>query len=78
MTFTTFQSYKEWCINVTKNEALSVRTLEDKPNSIMLEDMQISDPILLMEIVLSAYDSGFILGGFFANESNGSLIIYED
>lgn len=72
-----FKSYKEWCINVTIDQELTVRTLESKPNSIMLENMQNSDPILLMEIVLSGYDSGFILGPFHANKDNGSIIIYE-
>lgn len=77
MTFQNFESYKEWCINVATDQELTVKTLDQEPNSIMLENMQNSDPILLMEIVLSAYDSGFILGGFFANEDNGSMLIYE-
>lgn len=78
MTFQTFEDYKEWCMNVTENENLEIKTLENQtPNSIMLENIQNSDPILVLEIVLSAYDSSFILAGFFANEGNGSLIIHE-
>ena len=79
MTFQTFEDYKEWCINVTENENLEIKTLENQtPNSIMLENIQNSDPILVLEIVLSAYDSDFILGSFHANEDNGSIIIYQD
>lgn len=78
MTFSNFQSYKEWVENTTDDRILSVRTLEDQPNSIMLENIRICEPIIMLEIVISAYSSGFILGGFFADEGNGSLIIYDD
>jgi len=78
MTFSDFKSYKEWVNNVTNNQELAVRTLEREANSLILENMQNSDPILLMEIVLSAYDSDFILGAFDANQDNGSIIIYQD
>jgi hypothetical protein len=78
MTFQNFKSYKVWVKDTADLTNLSVRTLENKPNSIMLENIANSDPLIVLEIVLSAYDSRFILGGFFANEGNGSLIIYQD
>ena len=78
MTFDNFQNYKEWVKNITENQNLAVRTLENKPNSLILENIQNSDPILMLEIVLSAYDSRFILGAFNANQDNGSIIIYQD
>ena len=77
MTYTTFKSYKNKCIECTKNQNLTVKNLENHKNAIEFQNIKNSDPILLLELILWAYDSGFNLGGYSAKENNGSIIIYE-
>jgi len=78
MTFTTFESYKNKCIECTKDQNLTVKELDyEKHNGIDIQNIKNSDPVLLLELILWAYDSGFNLGGYSAKENNGSIIIYE-
>jgi len=77
MTFTTFESYKNKCIECSKNQNLTVKNLGKDKNAIDIQNIKNSDPILLLELILWAYDSGFKLGPYSAKENNGSIIIYE-
>ena len=76
MTFTNFKSYKNKCIECTKNQNLTVKDLENHKNAIEFQNIKNSDPILLLELIIWAYDSGFNLGHFSANDK-GYIIIYE-
>ena len=77
MTFTTFKSYRDKCIKCTKDQNLTVKNLENHKNAIDIQNIENSDPILLLELIIWAYDSGFKLGPYSAKENNGSIVIYE-
>ena len=74
MTFTTFNSYINWCI---ENESLSVYEASGSDSFIILENLKDTETCVAIEALLSAYDSGFTLGAFTHNLDNGSIIIYE-
>ena len=77
MTFQTFESYKNKCIECTKNKNLVVIEVENENNTIDIQNIGNSDPILLLELIIWAYDSDFNLGSFSAKENNGCILIYE-
>jgi len=61
MTFTTFESYKNKCIECTKDQNLIVKDLENQNNAIEFQNIKNSDPILLLEMIIWAYDYPFLL-----------------
>ena len=75
MTFQTFEHFEEWCID---NEKVTVEPSKPQENALILRDLQETTAIYAVEVLVSAFDSGFIFGGFFAEEKNGCLVIYDD
>ena len=74
MTFTTFDSFTKWCKNV---EELDVLDNHPEKDQIILQNLQDTDTLVVIEALISAYDSGFHFGAYFAKQDGGSLVIYE-
>lgn len=77
MTFTTFKAFGEWCVD---NEHIDVmeKDLETNTNPhVTIHNINETSGQYIAEVLISAYDSGFIFGYFSVEENNGVLDIYE-
>lgn len=74
MTFTTFQSFADWCKMM---DGLTVKNIDLETKSLQIRDIQDTDPLLITEVLINAHDAGFTFGYFFAHELNGCLAICE-
>lgn len=77
MTFENFESFYEWLKTVEGVTIQETSFPQDPTQYVTIEDIRDMDPIVLLEVVLSAYDSSFTLGSFFADRYNGELTIYD-
>lgn len=75
MTFQEFQEFVDWC---KETEEISVQTFNQTSDSIIIEDLWDTNGMVVCELMVSAYDSGFHFGPMHSDLDNGSLIIYED
>jgi hypothetical protein len=77
MTFTKFESFQSWLFESTENKEIEATEFQDETNAVKISNIQNCDPIILMDIILSAYDSNYYLGSWDYEYDNGTLIIYE-
>ncbi len=75
MTFETFEDYRSWVEGI---EEINTETIESDKPEFLIRDIHDSKPMIICEIMVSAYDSGFHFGGMFTNEKNGCLVIYKN
>lgn len=75
MTFQDFQQFVSWCKNV---EEISTRTSEQGNHAIIIDDLWDTNGMIVCELMVYAYDSGFHFGPMDSDRDNGSIIIYED
>lgn len=56
-------------------ESITIQETNIEGTYVTIEDIQSSDPLELVEIMLLAYDSGLHLGAFHADRYGGALTI---
>lgn len=78
MTFTSFDSFVEWCKETEGITVLETNFPEDKNKWVDIEDINDMEPAVLMDLMLSAYDSDFGFGSWHHEKYNGVLTIYEN
>lgn len=74
MTFQTFESFVEWCMEV---QEFDVHSYNEEESTIVIEDLWNTPGMNVCELMISAYDSGFHFGPMDADMYNGSLLIHD-
>lgn len=77
MTFQNFDEFLDWLLGIDEITVLETSFPQDSNNYVTLEDLRDTNPIILVEVLVSAYDSGYHFGAFFADRYNGMLTIRE-
>lgn len=79
MTFQTFQEFAEWCNDVKEiNVVEEQEETSGRNNAMIIGDLHNTNGMLVCEILVSAYDSGFQFGPMGTDWYNGSIMIFEE
>jgi hypothetical protein len=75
MTFENFQQFRNWCKD---NQEISVRDYNDENQGVIIENLHDTNGMIVCELMVSAYDSGFRFGPMHSDMDGGSIVIVEE
>lgn len=73
MTFTEFESFKEWLLEDVDEIDVQEINLPGEPQYVTIESIRDSPSLNVAEVIITAHDSGFHIGTFFADRYDGEL-----
>jgi hypothetical protein len=75
MTFTSFNSFANWCKDV---EEIKVEEYNQYEEKLIIGNLKDTNGMLVCELLVAAYDSGFTFGPMMENFYNGCIVFYQD
>lgn len=73
----TFKNIREFTEFLIETEGVTVQETNPEGSYVTIEDISNSDPLVIAEVIITAHDSGFTIGSFFADRYDGEVTFYQ-